>query len=140
MIKDFCAEQLDEVMDIWLQTNLAAHDFIGASYWQNNFEFVKMVLPTSEVKVFIEDGIIKGFIGVLDGYIAGLFVREDCQNQGVGKQLLTAIQKECQALHLDVYVKNERAVAFYKHQGFKVVSEKQNEDTHEMEYFMVWHQ
>ncbi|MCI6010626.1 MAG: hypothetical protein MRZ48_10915 [Anaerostipes hadrus] len=27
--------------DIWLDTNLKAHDFIPAKYWKNNFQLVK---------------------------------------------------------------------------------------------------
>lgn len=138
MIKEFDLTHLDEVMDIWLKTNISAHNFIDKKYWENNFEFVKQVLPTSQVKVFAQDGVIKGFIGVIDNYIAGLFVLEEYQLQGIGKQLLDEAKESFSILHVDVYVQNEKAVMFYKKNGFQVISEKENSDTKQMEYFMVW--
>jgi len=38
MIKKFDLSQIDAVMRIWLNTNIAAHDFIPKEYWLNNFE------------------------------------------------------------------------------------------------------
>ena len=35
---------IDRVADIWLDTNLKAHDFISAQYWKRNFELVKEML------------------------------------------------------------------------------------------------
>ena len=138
MIKEFDLAHLDEVMDIWLKTNISAHDFVDKKYWESNFEFVKQVLPTSQVKVFTQDDVIKGFIGVIDSYIAGLFVLDEYQSQGIGKQLLDEAKESFSILHLDVYVQNEKAVMFYKKNGFQVVSEKENSDSKQMEYFMVW--
>lgn len=138
MIRDFDLMDLDEVMNIWLETNSLAHNFIEKTYWKNNFEFVKQVLPTSNIKVFIEEGNMKGFIGIIDNYIAGLFVLEAYQSQGIGKQLLQEAKKSFSILHLDVYRQNERAVKFYQKNGFEVISEKENIDTKQLEYFMVW--
>lgn len=138
MIRAFQITDLDEVMNIWLETNLAAHPFIDKNYWINNFEFVKQVLPTSQITVFEESGVIKGFMGIIDQYIAGLFVAEKYQNQGIGKQLLESAQTTYPALHLDVYTANQHAVTFYKQNGFEMIGKKENLDTKHPEYFMVW--
>lgn len=138
MIKDLEVNYLDQVMDIWLKTNISAHKFIRDEYWKNNYEFVKQILPTSKVKIFIEDGIIKGFMGMVDDYVAGLFVPEEYQGQGIGKQLLEECKSRHKNLLLDVYVENEQAVGFYKRNGFEIVNEKENEDTKKSEYSMVW--
>ncbi|MEG1827835.1 MAG: GNAT family N-acetyltransferase [Cellulosilyticaceae bacterium] len=140
MIREFRLADLDEVMNIWLSTNISAHHFIDESYWKNNFEFVKQVLPTSQIKVFVEGDVIKGFIGVIDQYIAGLFVLEAYQSQGIGKQLVEAAKKFSPILHIDVYLQNEKALTFYKKNGFQVISEKENMDTKQTECFMVWNQ
>lgn len=138
MIREFKLTDLDEVMNIWLNTNVSAHHFIDESYWKNNFEFVKQVLPTSEIKVFVEEGVIKGFIGVIDQYIAGLFVLEAYQSQGIGKVLIEEAKKSSPILHVDVYSQNEKALMFYKKNGFQVISESENVDTKKTECFMVW--
>lgn len=139
MIKEFKIENLEEVMEIWLQTNINAHDFIEREYWINNFDLVKKLLPDAKVYIFQEDNIIKGFIGVIeDGYIAGLFVKEKYQREGIGEKLIKYIKPKYNQLKLDVYSKNKNAIKFYLKNNFKIVNEKNNEDTNELEYEMIF--
>ena len=139
MIKEFKIENLEEVMEIWLQTNINAHDFIERGYWINNFDLVKKLLPDAKVYIFEEDNIIKGFIGVIeDGYIAGLFVKEEYQREGIGEKLIKYIKPKYNQLKLDVYSKNKNAIKFYLKNNFKIVNEKNNEDTNELEYEMIF--
>lgn len=139
MIKEFKIENLEEVMEIWLQNNINAHDFIEKEYWINNFDLVKKLLPDAKVYIFQEDNIIKGFIGVIeDGYIAGLFVKEEYQREGIGEKLIKYIKPKYNQLKLDVYSKNKNAMKFYLKNNFKIVNEKNNEDTNELEYEMIF--
>lgn len=139
MIKEFKIENLEEVMEIWLQNNINAHDFIERDYWINNFDLVKKLLPDAKVYIFQEDNIIKGFIGVIeDGYIAGLFVKEKYQREGIGEKLIKYIKPKYNQLKLDVYSKNKNAIKFYLKNNFKIVNEKNNEDTNELEYEMIF--
>ncbi|CAM2077054.1 MAG: N-acetyltransferase [uncultured Clostridium sp.] len=139
MIKEFKIENLEEVMEIWLQNNINAHDFIEREYWINNFDLVKKLLPDAKVYIFQEDNIIKGFIGVIeDGYIAGLFVKEEYQREGIGEKLIKYIKPKYNQLKLDVYSKNKNAIKFYLKNNFKIVNEKNNEDTNELEYEMIF--
>jgi len=72
MVKEFDICKIDEVMQIWLDTNIAAHDFIPKEYWTDNYEIVKTMLPNADILIYEEDE-IKGFIGIVDKtYIAGL--------------------------------------------------------------------
>lgn len=41
MIRKLQKTDINRVSDIWLDTNLKAHDFIPAKYWKNNFQLVK---------------------------------------------------------------------------------------------------
>ena len=63
------------VMQIWLDGNLQAHYFIASEYWQQNYDFVKQMLPQSKVYVYEDEksNQIKGFIGLQDEFIAGVF-------------------------------------------------------------------
>ena len=125
MIKEFKIEHLEKVMEIWLETNINAHDFIEKEYWINNFDLVKKLLPDAKVYIFQEDNIIKGFIGVIeDGYIAGLFVKEKYQREGIGEKLIKYIKPKYNQLKLDVYSKNKNAIKFYLKNNFKIVNEK----------------
>lgn len=138
MIREFKDSDLDRVMTLWLKTNQAAHDFIEKVYWENNFDMVKTILPEAEVYVYEEGGAIEGFIGVTEGYIAGIFVSHEFQSKGIGKQLLEYVKSKYTELKLDVYQKNQRAVRFYQREDFKVEREGIDENTGEVELSMVW--
>lgn len=79
MIRPLKITDLDMVMQIWLDGNLQAHHFIAAEYWQQNYDFVKQMLPQSKVYVYEDEksNQIKGFIGLQDEFIAGVFVQRD---------------------------------------------------------------
>lgn len=140
MIRKLRKTDIDEIADIWLSTNVETHRFIPAKYWEDNFASVKEMLGQAEVYVYeadTGDG-IKGFIGMEDKYIAGIFIRDEAQSAGIGKQLLDYAKNIKQHLCLSVYQKNERAVKFYQRENFSIQSESTDENTGEEEYFMIW--
>ena len=139
MIRRFENKDLDQVMSIWLQVNMESHSFIGADYWKDNHEMVKDMIPKAEVLVSEENGQIRGFIGLIDTYIAGIFVRAAEQSKGVGTGLLQTVMKSRDNLRLNVYKKNMRAVSFYQHYGFQIKNQEIDESTSEEEYMMEWH-
>ena len=89
MIRELEELDIDNIMKIWLETNLSTHDFIPKDYWKENYDFVKEVLPDATVFIYEDNDEIKGFIGIVDeSYIAGLFVSNKYQNEGIGSKLL----------------------------------------------------
>ena len=54
MIRRMQRADIDRVADIWLDTNIRAHNFISKQYWQNNFSIVKEMLSQSEIYVYEE--------------------------------------------------------------------------------------
>ena len=140
MIRQFKKNDLPAVMQIWLDTNIKAHDFIPKEYWENNYEIVKEILPDAEIYVHDDDtaGFIDVFIGLTDNYIAGIFVKEDKQSKGIGKQLLNYVKNIKPNISLNVYQKNTKAVRFYKHEQFKIVSENVDDINNEKEFIMEW--
>lgn len=138
MIRRLQMTDIDSVADIWLDTNIKAHDFISAQYWRENFETVKQMLMQAEVYVYEEEGEIQGFIGLSDDYIAGIFVRSTVQSGGIGKQLLDFVKEIKKELHLSVYQKNVRAIQFYQREKFRIQCEGIDENTGEKEYSMEW--
>ena len=94
MIREFRENDLDIIMQIWVETNIQAHNFIPKEYWINNYDMVKNMLPQAEVYVYEDDKTnqIDGFIGLADDYIAGIFVRNGVQSKGIGKQLLDYVK------------------------------------------------
>lgn len=138
MIRRFRETEIDEVANIWLETNKQAHHFIAGTYWEKNFEMVKGMFGEAEIYVFEDCGEIKGFVGLTDNYVAGIFVREKEQSLGIGKQLLDFVKDLKGELKLHVYQKNERAVKFYKREQFEIQDKQTDEATGEAEYLMTW--
>jgi len=143
MIKVLESYEIDEVMDIWLKTNITAHSFISEEYWIGKFEVVKEeYLPISTTFVHKEADVIKGFISVGKNlkysFIGALFVLEDYQRKGIGENLLNHCKSLYSRLELCVYIENVNAINFYKHCGFSVISEQPNENSGVMEYTMRW--
>lgn len=138
-IKDFNKiKDIDLIMKIWLNSNLQAHDFISDRYWIENYDEVKKLLPQSHLRVYWKDEQPIGFIGIVDGYIAGVFVDSNYRCQGIGLALLEDAKKQYNKLSLDVYEKNQGAFRFYKRNGFQKVSSKVDDINKEIEYHMIW--
>ena len=140
MIRTFCRPDLDSVAGIWLKTNLSAHDFVPEEYWRDNFLPVKEMLGKAEIYVYTDGGEIQGFIGLDGNYIAGIFVRQEAQSRGIGRELITFVKEKKPELTLHVYEKNQRAVRFYEREGFAVQSGDVDENTGERELLMIWKQ
>ena len=138
IIRKFNIEDIDAVMHIWLQTNIVVHSFISPSFWNNNVALVRSLITEADVYICEIDGGVKGFAGISDGYIAGIFVEEECQSKGIGKMLIDALKLYYSELRLNVYLKNSKAVSFYLREGFNKITKNLDEQTSEIEYQMMW--
>lgn len=137
-LKSPTSTELTQLMHIWLQGNLDAHPFVPADYWQSMVPAVAEQLPQATLYAATEGEMIIGFAGLVDDYIAGIFVAETHRDQGVGHTLLTQLQSDYQRLQLDVYTQNERAICFYQRHGFQAQPATMEPDTHQPEQRMVW--
>lgn len=138
MIREFKIKDLERVMEIWLESNIDAHSFIDKKYWEDNYEMVKEILPSAEIYLYEENKNILGFVGLMENYIAGIFVEKNFHSQGVGGKLLDWCKSLKRELTLSVYEKNQKAYSFYIREGFQVVEKKIDENTSEIELVMYW--
>ena len=138
ILREFQRDDINKVADIWLDTNIKAHNFIPAEYWKSNFRSVKEALLLAEVYVYEYDTEIQGFIGLNDEYVEGIFVSGKMQSQDIGKILLNYAKDKRNKLHLNVYQKNARAISFYKREGFEIQHSGLDEATGEKDYVMTW--
>lgn len=138
MVREFKIDDLEQIMKIWLNENIKAHNFIPKNYWEDNYEYVKEILPNAKIYVYEINNKIVGFVGIEEQYIEGIFVDSKHQNDGVGKELINQVKKENLNLKLSVYEKNTNAIKFYKKQGFEIIEKNIDSDTNEYEYTMVW--
>lgn len=138
MIRKFEKNDINDVMRIWEKENIKAHKFISKEYWENNYNYVKEILPNAEIYVYIFKENIVGFIGINENYIEGIFVDTNNQCNGIGTSLLNKVKENRNNLTLSVYKKNINAINFYKKNGFAITSESIEENTNEVEYTMTW--
>lgn len=138
IIRKFNEFDLKRVMHIWYDGNLEAHDFIDREYWDRNFGFVKRSLPDAEVYVYEIDGYVVGFVGIDEGYIAGLFVEKEYRGLGIGTKLVDYVKELYDFFTLHVFENNYGAVTFYENRGLIKKEESVNEDLGEVEYLMYY--
>ncbi|CUH78135.1 GNAT family N-acetyltransferase [Tropicibacter naphthalenivorans] len=70
------------------------------------------------VTVLVRGDIVSGFIALEDGYIHGLFLRDDAQGAGLGVVLLNHAKELHETLDLWAFQSNRRARKFYEREGF----------------------
>ncbi len=93
MIRKFTEKDIDQVMNLWLLGNLEAHSFIPRNYWIAQFKEVKEAVLHATVIVYESDEIIQGFLGLMENFIAGIFVGKEFRGKGIGKALLDYAKK-----------------------------------------------
>ena len=78
MIRKMQNTDINRVADIWLKTNLKAHDFIPEQYWTSNYELVKEMMSQAEVYVYEDNKMIQDVdqstvldSGVIDSPVLG---------------------------------------------------------------------
>lgn len=119
MMRGLQKTDITKVADIWLDTNIKAHNFISAQYWESNYELVKEMLLQAEVYVCESNGEIQGFIGLNGDYIEGIFVCDRLQSQGIGKLLLDFVKESRTQLSLNVYQKTQERYIFIREKDLK---------------------
>lgn len=138
MIRKLENTDIDDVMEIWKQENIKAHNFIPKEYWEDNYRLVKEALPHAEIYVYLIEERIAGFIGLNSHYIEGIFVDTNYQCGGIGTALLNKAKEDRNHLTLNVYKQNINAINFYQKNGFIITGQNIDKATDETEYTMNW--
>lgn len=138
MIRRFSDDDINNIMTIWLESNMNSHDFISPDYWKEKYNAVRSMIPQSEVYVYEINNTIMGFIGLDGDYIAGIFIDKPYRSKGIGTALINFVKEIRNRLVLSVYEKNKSAVKFYEKSGFIIESTGTDSDTLQTEHTMLW--
>ena len=134
-------QDIESILDIWLNASLQAHGFIPASYWEHQLIPMRdLYLPLAENYVIKENQTVAGFASLLrsESALAALFIAPHQQGLGYGTALIDFFKQQCDELHLNVYTENTAAVNFYRQQGFKTISQAMDQNTGHAELSMTW--
>ncbi|MDE1549107.1 N-acetyltransferase [Jeotgalibaca caeni] len=138
-IREAREEELDRLIEIWLDASRQSHSFIDSSYWEENVGVMRgLYLPLSQNTVIEDEGEIVGFLSMMGEELAALFIDPRYQQQGYGQQLLRFVQAHQETIALSVYAKNKNALSFYQKHHFLMIEECVDEPTNEIEYRMKW--
>ncbi len=130
MIRKYNENDLDSVLEIWLNASVQAHDFVSAEFWESQLDNMRNIyIPSSETYVYEVESKVIGFYALYENKLAAIFVASERQGEGIGKQLLSHAKAQRTVLSLSVYKENQASCQFYLSQGFKVVSEQLDEHT-----------
>ncbi|NAX42884.1 MULTISPECIES: GNAT family N-acetyltransferase [unclassified Vibrio] len=135
MIRKYNSNDLDSVLEVWLEASVKAHDFVSAYFWGSQVESMRNIyIPASEVFVYEIESKTVAFYALYENTLAAIFVFPEFQGKGIGKQLLSHAKAQRAILSLSVYKENQASYQFYLSQGFAVVSEQLDEHTGHLEY------
>ena len=116
MIRPLEPEDTDTVLEIWLRSSVAAHDFVPRSYWEGKLDEMRTrYLPDSRTFVYQDESAesVCGFVSL----------------QWAAAQYPT--------LELSVYAENKRAVRFYLREGFEIRQEQTDANTGRKELHLL---
>lgn len=109
-------------MQIWLKTNIVAHNFISESYWQGSYELVKKMLLDATIFVYEENNVILRFIGLSEIYVAGIFIDLNNQSKGIDKALHDYVKKNCECIYF--VLMTQKDIAFRQGKGMFFFTEE----------------
>ena len=115
----------DELLRIWYDASVIAHDFLPPQFWAGERQtIVDVYIPISETWLAEEDAQVVGFIAMLDNKVGGLFIDPAHQRRGIGRQLLDHARSVRDGpLTVHVFKANLVARRFYERYGFSAVRE-----------------
>lgn len=138
MIRKHEHKDTETLVRIWLESNIQAHDFIPAEYWNKHVAYMRDAFNSADITVYETDGQAVGFAGTEGDYIAGIFVDAEHRSQGIGRQLINHLKRQHDRLTLHAYEKNRRAIRFYMREGFTPVARQTDTGTGETEITMAY--
>jgi putative acetyltransferase len=130
MIRRFEPTDEDELIGVWLASTIPGQDFLPEEFWRSEEPIVRQeLLPIAETWVVEEDGEIVAFVSLLDEMIGGLFTHPEHQGAGYGRALVEHVRARHDVVRVEVFRRNERAMAFYRKRGFVEESAQIHEET-----------
>ncbi len=139
LIRKATDDDIGEIMQIWLQTYIAAHPFIDALYWHRRYDAMRIAVKQAHTVVYEHHGKIQGFISLSsEAEVIALCVAFIAQHTGIGLRLVEYAKQHFPCLSVKCFKQNERSVKFLLNREFVPALEKPNAHTGNAEYSMEW--
>ncbi|WP_227269288.1 GNAT family N-acetyltransferase [Roseobacter weihaiensis] len=119
MIRAFAFQDTEAIVSIWRLASQTSHPFLSGAYLDSLQNVIrKRFIDLAETWVWQDEDLPVGFVSVLQGEIAGLYVLPEHQSRGIGRALLSHVLSSLGTVKLDVFARNRAGHAFYRKIGF----------------------
>ncbi len=130
MIRKYEEKDLSQLIDAWYSASQVAHPFLDEDFFeQERKNIADIYLPMAETWVYELDGVVAGFIALIENEVGGIFVDANHHGQGIGRALMDKARSIREILELYVFKDNLVGRRFYEKYGFKMVGEVLHEAT-----------
>ncbi|MBN1300776.1 MAG: GNAT family N-acetyltransferase [Melioribacteraceae bacterium] len=130
MIRRFTKNDSDRLIELWYDASKIAHSFLSEDFLEKESILMRhLYLEEAETWVYEKDGIVAGFISMIDNEIGGLFVDPSFQRCGIGGELIDHIGRYDRKLVVDVFKANDAGCNFYYKYGFQKIGELVHRET-----------
>src|SRR5687768_16798333 len=113
------------LLAIWESSVKHTHHFLK----NDDIYFFKNTIQEKNLFDLVNLSIVKdpnntivGFMGVSEDTLEMIFIEPKAMGKGIGKMLLRHALENLKITRVDVNEQNEKAVQFYEHCGFKIIS------------------
>jgi putative acetyltransferase len=113
----------EKLVDLWLRSVRATHDFLTESDIQTFLPFVREYLSSPETDLWVlcsDVGAVIGFMGMSGSRMEALFIDPEHHRCGGGRRLVEHAKQLHGELTVDVNEQNPGACRFYESCGFVV--------------------
>ena len=121
MIRNFKESDLHDIETLYEKSNNAVSLKVTPGFFRKDKKkFISSTLRNCRNSVYEYEGKVVGIISSSADYIEGLFVLPGFWGRGIGTELLNSVMSGKDELFLQVYADNERALNFYRKNGFEI--------------------
>ena len=119
MIREYENKDLEELLDAWYTASKVAHPFLSDEFMKQERENIASThLPNAETWVYELDGVVVGFIALIENEVGAIFLDPKFHGKGIGRALMDHAKSIRSELELDVYKDNVIGRNFYEKCGF----------------------
>ncbi|MCZ4695007.1 GNAT family N-acetyltransferase [Ancylomarina euxinus] len=130
MIRKYIESDIDEILEVWYQASRMAHPFLDADFMGMEKRNIRDVyIPNTSTWVYINEGLILGFISMMGNEVGAIFVRPDYHGKGIGRQLMDFVSDFHDIMEVEVFERNVVGRAFYDRYGFELLEELVHKET-----------